>query len=212
MDLKPGTDIQQLTRLLAERFPHIENQLAAAIKAVNREFAAEDLIIPDGAEVAFFPPVSGGAHRQPILLITARPLSCDELSLEMSSDTAGAICCFSGVVRRKTVRGKEQETDALYYEAYESMALEKMRQIAREIHEQWQGIEQVGLVQRIGLLQAGEVSTLIACSGAHRDSGIFEAVSYGINRFKEIVPVWKKEITEKDQRWVTGEYRPAPGE
>jgi molybdopterin synthase catalytic subunit len=58
----------------------------------------------------------------------------------------------------------------------------------------------------------GTVSVIIACSSSHRDSGIFEATRYGIDRLKEIVPVWKKEVSKDGQEWIEGEYYPQRGE
>jgi molybdopterin synthase catalytic subunit len=73
-------------------------------------------------------------------------------------------------------------------------------------------VEGVALVQRVGTLLPGTVSVIVACSASHRDSGIFEATRYGIDRLKEIVPIWKKEFTTDGEAWVEGEYFPQPGE
>ena len=212
IDLLPGSRVENLIHSLEEQYPELENKLKNAIKAVNHEFAAEDTIIPDHAEVAFFPPVSGGAGLEPIIQITTAQLSADALIRQLTSETTGAICCFAGIVRQKTTQGEFALTQELYYEAYEAMAHEKMHQIAYEIQSRWPEIEKIALIQRIGLISAGEPSVLIACASSHRDAGIFEAAQYGINRLKEIVPIWKKEISDKDERWVVGEYRPLPGE
>jgi molybdopterin synthase catalytic subunit len=68
------------------------------------------------------------------------------------------------------------------------------------------------MVQRLGTLEPGAVTTVIGCSSGHRDEGIFEAARYGIDRMKEIVPVWKKEIGTNGSEWVEGKYKPGPGE
>jgi molybdopterin synthase catalytic subunit len=130
----------------------------------------------------------------------------------MGDITTGGISFFTGIVRGKTTRGKPMETRQLFYEAYPEMALEKMSQIVMEIKSRWVEIERVAIIQRTGELNPGEVSVLIACSGSHRDTGIFEAVRYGIDRLKEIVPVWKKEVTVDGEQWVEGTYIPKPGE
>ena len=88
------------------------------------------------------------------------------------------------------------------------MAMEKMGQLANEIRERWPTVEGIAIVQRIGHLPAGTPTVLIACTAAHRDTGIFEAARYGIDRLKEIVPIWKKEIGPDGEIWVEGTYHP----
>ena len=90
------------------------------------------------------------------------------------------------------------------------MALAKMRQVAAEIREQWPKVQGIAIAQRLGLLEVGQNTVLIACSSAHRDDGCFEAARYGIDRLKEIVPVWKKEISPDGESWIEGDYHPSP--
>jgi molybdopterin synthase catalytic subunit len=92
------------------------------------------------------------------------------------------------------------------------MAEAKMRQIAAEIRSRWRDVEGIALVQRVGILKPGTISVGIACSSSHRDSGIFEAAHYGIDRLKEIVPIWKKEVSKDGEEWIEGEYIPHRGE
>ncbi len=92
------------------------------------------------------------------------------------------------------------------------MAEAKMRQVADEIRSRWPNVEGIAIVQRIGWLDPGTPTVLIACTAAHRDTGIFDAARYGIDRLKEIVPVWKKEFGPNGESWVEGEYFPKPGE
>jgi molybdopterin synthase catalytic subunit len=92
------------------------------------------------------------------------------------------------------------------------MAEEKMRQVAIEIRQLWPDVEGIAIVQRIGHLVQGTPTVLIACSASHRDTGVFEATHYGIDRLKEIVPIWKKEVGPKGEAWVEGEYLPHHGE
>jgi molybdopterin synthase catalytic subunit len=88
------------------------------------------------------------------------------------------------------------------------MAEEKMLQVAKEIREKWGVVEGIAIVQRIGKLYPRTPTVLIACTASHRDTGVFEAARYGIDRLKEIVPVWKKEIMPDGEEWVEGEYIP----
>ena len=88
----------------------------------------------------------------------------------------------------------------------------KMRQVADEIRNKWPIIEGIAIIQRIGRLSPGTPTTVIACTASHRNSGVFDAAKYGIDRLKEIVPVWKKEIGPGGEEWVEGHYHPKPGE
>jgi molybdopterin synthase catalytic subunit len=92
------------------------------------------------------------------------------------------------------------------------MAREKMEQVAREIRDRWPMVEGVAIVQRLGHLDPGTPTVLIACTAAHRDEGVFEAARYGIDRLKQIVPIWKKEVGSGGETWVEGDYRPAPAD
>jgi len=99
-------------------------------------------------------------------------------------------------------------TERLEYEAYAPMAEAKLRQVAQEIRARWPSVEGIALVQRVGRLDAGTPTIIVACSAAHRDSGVFEAARYGIDRIKEIVPVWKKEVGPGGETWIEGHHTP----
>ena len=182
--------------------------------SINREFALDEDLVPADAEVAFFPPVSGGVEAEfpTIFRIPEDALDLDDLVAQITLPTTGAACIFSGMVRGVTTRGEAHDTAYLEYEAYEPMAEAKMAQVAREIRERWPIVEGIAIVQRIGRLDPGTPTVLIACSAAHRDTGVFEAARYGIDRLKEIVPVWKKEVGPGGEAWVEGDYIPKPGE
>ena len=92
------------------------------------------------------------------------------------------------------------------------MVYVKMVQIVAEIRQRWGDVEGVAWVQRIGMLEAGSVTIAILCTAAHRDAGVFEAARFGIDRLKEIVPIWKKEVGPGGEVWVEGEYRPREGD
>jgi molybdopterin synthase catalytic subunit len=138
-------------------------------------------------------------------LITEEPFDLNALTAHITSPTAGAVVIFTGIVRAVTSRGEPHETSYLEYEAYAPMAEATMRQIADEIRSHWPKVEGIALVQRIGRFDPGTPTTVVACAGAHRDSGVFEAARYGIERLKEIVPVWKKEVGPHGQEWVEGD-------
>jgi molybdopterin synthase catalytic subunit len=116
------------------------------------------------------------------------------------------------MVRGETRRSDPHETVYLEYEAYVPMAEAKMKQVVDEIRQKWPTVEGIAIVQRVGRLYPKTPTVLIACTAAHRDTGVFEAARYGIDRLKEIVPVWKKEVGPGGEEWVEGDYRPKPGE
>jgi len=199
---------------LIGQLPEIEENLTVAITSVNQEYAFNDNPVSEGDEVAFFPPVSGGdgdnTHPE-IFRLPTEPIDHDEIITAITTPATGAVCLFSGMVRGQTQKdGHLPQTERLEYEAYEPMALAKMRQVAAEIREQWPKVQGIAIAQRLGLLEVGQNTVLIACSSAHRDDGCFEAARYGIDRLKEIVPVWKKEISPDGESWIEGDYHPSP--
>ncbi len=146
-----------------------------------------------------------------IIAITEEVLDLNSLLEKITLPSTGAAAIFTGIVRGETVR-EGRETAYLEYEAYKPMAEAKMKQIADEIRERWPIVEGIIIVQRIGKLMPCTPTIVIACTAAHRDSGIFDAAKYGIDRVKEIVPVWKKEVGPTGEEWVEGHYIPKPGE
>lgn len=210
--LPVGARVRELKQNLIERFPLLEDRFGNLFISVNRQFADDNDEIPDHAEIAIFPPVSGGSKPPTIFCITNDPIHLDELMEKITLPTTGAACVFTGLVRAETTRGTVHSTAALEYEAYIPMAEEKMSQVAAEMRSKWPSVEGIAIVQRIGLLQPGTPTVLIACTAAHRDTGVFEASRYGIDRLKEIVPIWKKEIGPNGEIWVEGDYHPHKGD
>jgi MoaE-MoaD fusion protein len=147
-----------------------------------------------------------------IISITGADFDLDGLLAELTLPTTGAAAIFTGIVRGVTDRSGGHETRYLEYEAYGSMAEGKMHQIAEEIRARWPAVQGVAIVQRIGRLDPKMPTVVIICTAAHRDTGIFDAARYGIDRLKEIVPVWKKEVGPDGEFWVEGSYFPRPGE
>lgn len=193
-------------------YPVLAPALGSTLVAVNRAFAGLDTPVHATDEVAFFPPVSGGEERYPhpvYFAVTTDPLDIEAIHARLTRPEIGAVVSFTGFVRGMTRRdGLPEETLHLDYEAYESMAEEKMAQIAQEIWARWPEVRGVALVQRLGRIEVGGTTTFVACAGAHRDVGVFEAARYGIDRLKEIVPVWKKEVGADRSVWIEGHYRP----
>jgi len=212
IELPAGADVTVLKAVLAEIYPKMTEHLDYVLVAINKTYAGSDDLIPDGAEIALFPPVSGGDAPPTIFRVTNEDIDLNDLVASITLPSTGASCVFTGMVRGKTTRGGYQETAYLEYEAYVPMAEAKMQQVADEIREQWSSVEGIAIVQRIGRLAPGTPTVLIACSAGHRDTGVFEAARYGIDRLKQIVPIWKKEVGPDGESWVEGDYQPNAGE
>lgn len=132
--------------------------------------------------------------------ITEQPLLLEPLIEAVQRPSSGAVATFLGVVREQT-RGRQVRY--LEYEAYREMAIAKLREIADEIRQKWK-VDDVAIVHRIGRLQIGQASVAIAVSAPHRHEAL-AACAYAIDRLKEIVPIWKKEV------WTDGEEWAGPG-
>jgi molybdopterin converting factor subunit 1 len=208
--LEDPATVSSLLDRLAEQYPRLRPSLSTALVAVNQEYVFAENPIREGDEVALFPPVSGGGWPE-LFAITTDPFDIDSIIAHLTGDETGAAVVFTGVVRGLTgAAGEQRRTDYLHYEAYEPMAEAKLRQVAGEIRERYPAVHGIAIVQRIGRLEVGSPTVLIACTSGHRDDGVFEAARYGIDRLKEIVPVWKKEIGPDGAHWVEGSYHPGP--
>ncbi len=204
--------VKAFKNVLVQVYPSLQPHIGTVLVSINHEFAFDDEGIPHGAEIAVFPPVSGGSGLPTICQVTNDAVDTDALVSQITLPSTGAACIFTGIVRGETTRGQAFTTLALEYEAYIPMAEAKMHQVADEIRARWPQIEGLAIVQRIGHLEPGQLSTWIVCTAAHRDTGVFEAAHYGIDRLKEIVPIWKKEIGSKGQVWIEGAYQPKDGD
>ena len=131
--------------------------------------------------------------------VTERVITANDVIQSVEANDAGAIITFLGTVRNHT---GGRQTAYLEYEAYIPMAEKKMADIADEIRDEW-GIEKVAILHRIGRLEIGEVSVAVAVASPHRKDG-FEACKYAMDRLKQIVPIWKREVwSDGEEEWVS---------
>jgi len=160
--------------------------------AVNRSYAPRESALAAGDEVALIPPVSGGSFR-----LSEEPLSLDEVVREVASGDAGAIATFVGTTRAHS-RGRE--VVRLEYEAYEGMAEAEMKRIAADLQER-HSLLGVAIHHRVGVVEIGEKSVVIAVSSRHRVDAL-AACAEAIDTLKGSVPLWKKEIYVGGEEWI----------
>jgi molybdopterin synthase catalytic subunit len=209
INLPDATTVEQMLAAVAADYPQLAPALPTVLVAVNKAFASPHTPLTTGDEVALFPPVSGGDYAFPTYFaLSEESPDIAAIHAHLTQPDVGAIVTFSGSVRGQTAReGLPPETIHLEYEAYSAMAELKMAQIAEEIWQRWPQVKGIAIVQRLGKLEVGDLTTLVACASGHRDQGVFDAARYGIDRLKEIVPVWKKEVGRDKSVWVEGHYQ-----
>lgn len=144
-------------------------------------------------------------HHEDLFELVQAPIDVPAVRRRVRGPEDGAIVIFDGFVRNQS---HDRATKFLDYEAYEPMALSKMREIGAHLHQKF-AIRRVAIVHRLGRLQIGETSILIAVSAAHR-AAAFDACRYAIDTLKKTVPIWKKEYFEDGAVWADGELPPAP--
>jgi molybdopterin synthase catalytic subunit len=165
---------------------------AGLLYAVNRAYVERTQELRDGDEVAVIPPVSGGDFR-----ISEEPLDVAAVVAEAESDDAGAVATFVGTVRR---RSRDRDVLHLEYEAFEEMAEPMLRALADELTAR-HGLCRVAIHHRIGQVEIGEPSVVIAVSAPHRTAA-FDACREAIDTLKQTIPLWKKEIYEGGEEWL----------
>ncbi|MGH7907678.1 MAG: molybdopterin converting factor subunit 1 [Candidatus Binataceae bacterium] len=194
-----GTTVGEIWQRLVSEFSELSGHHDSVAFAVNHEYVESEFRPRAGDEVAFIPPVSGGLDPDWIgpVRIVHEKIDLAVLEGSVSDPAAGAVVRFDGMTRNENVGRRVLRLD---YEAYEPMALNEMRKIAKDAGGRWK-IVRIAITHRIGRVDIGEISVAIAVSAAHR-ADAFAACRFAIDRIKEIVPIWKKEYFEGGEVWV----------
>ena len=165
---------------------------AGLLYAVNREYVEPGYALADGDEVALIPPVSGGSFR-----LVEGQLDVAAVLREVESPEAGAVASFVGTVRRHS-RGRD--VGHLEYEAFEEMAEPMLARLGDELTER-HGLCAVAIHHRLGRVEIGEASVVIAVSAPHRSAAL-AACGEAIDTLKETIPLWKKEVYVGGEEWI----------
>jgi molybdopterin synthase catalytic subunit len=201
VDLPEGGTVEAAWHAVTARYPSLLPFRPFTLFALGDDYVPAERRLGDGDELCLFPPVSGGAGAAggaDWIEVMAQPLSERALAESVADPGAGGLALFSGVVRDQT---GGRRVKFLEYEAHAPMALAKMREIAGQVRARWPSVLRLALVHRIGRLEIGESSVMIAVSSPHRREA-FEACHFAIDTLKEIVPIWKKEHFEDGEVWV----------
>ena len=208
IDLPPEATVADLLQACRHSHPGHDQLWSSVAVAVNQEYATPEHPLSDNDEVALLPPVSGGvpensAAAKNVVFITRDRIDAEQLVSALKQGEDGAVTVFDGIVRNNT---RSRRTLYLDYEAYEEMALKQMQELAEKALADFK-IRQVVLVHRLGRLEIGETSVLIAVASAHRGA-TFDACRWIIDTLKKTVPIWKKEHFEDGAVWADGEPFP----
>lgn len=197
VEISEGCTAGELLRAVEQQIPGLKGRMAGCRVAIDQAFADADEPVHGASEVALIPPVSGGHDGPPRILLTGSPLQLSDVLACVEHPGAGGIATFTGNVRRHS-RGETIER--LEYEAYAPMATAVMTQIADGIEAEVNGAK-VAIHHRIGVLAISETAVVIAASAPHRAEA-FEACRAAIERLKDDVPIWKKEVAESGASWI----------
>jgi len=196
LELPAGSTVAAAIDALAARHAPIAKLRGRFRVAVNQDFSDDERVLVDGDELALIPPVAGGSEARHVQLL-ATPLSLDRCVAAVSGPGMGGIVTFTGVVRRQS-RGVTVER--LEYEAYAPMAVREMTRLCDEIEGEIAG-SRLAVEHRVGVLAIGDIAVVIAAAAPHRAEA-FTACRAMIDRLKDRVPIWKKEIGEDGAEWV----------
>jgi molybdopterin converting factor subunit 1 len=200
-EVPSGATVATVWEMLKREHPDLAAVERAVAFAVAQEYVDKDHSLQDNDELAFIPPVSGGAMTDEatriLCRITQDPIDLRALTDFVADPAAGAMTTFIGTTRN-TNDGRQ--VIRLEYECYPGMAEKEMQKIAAAVLTRWP-ITKIAMIHRLGRVDIGEASVAIAVSSSHRHAA-FEACHYAINQLKETVPIWKKELYEGGELWI----------
>src|ERR1700730_12872078 len=205
-ELSDGARVEDLFARYGNSFPELARFRSSVFASVNQEFAEWRAPLSSGDEVAFLPPVSGGAVSAGAMIegdlcaLVRKPIETAEIVAQLKAPPDGAVVVFEGIVRNHS---GNRSTLYLEYEAYEAMAVAKMREIGAEMREKF-SIRRYAMIHRLGRLEIGERAVFVAVCSAHR-AAAFDACRFGIDTLKRNVPIWKKEFFRDGAAWAEGE-------
>lgn len=213
-ELHAGSTVGGFLDLLRVAFPENTVPWSSIAVAVNQEYVSTNHPLADGDEVALLPPVSGGSGKKnppvpqiyvpsPNIALTHAPIEAAAIAASLKHAEDGAVVVFDGIVRNNS-RGRR--TLNLFYEAYAEMALTQMKLLASQALADFP-VRDVAIVHRLGRLEIGDTSVVIAVASAHR-AAAFDACRWLIDTLKKNVPVWKKEFFEDGAVWAQGDPFP----
>jgi len=199
LELADATNVGDAVGALAQRYPAIAQLRGRFRVAVNQDFVDDTHVLRDGDELALIPPVAGGAGDDNCrhVELTDRTLSLDRCINAVRGDGMGGIATFTGMVR---LHSRGTTIDHLEYEAYAPMAIKVMTELCNEIEAEIPGTR-IAVEHRVGTLQIGDIAVVIAAAAPHRAEA-FTACRAMIDRLKDRVPIWKKEISVDGAEWV----------
>jgi molybdopterin converting factor subunit 1 len=203
IELAEGARVEDVFAHYGQAHPRLAGFRPSLVASVNEELAAWNTAIHPGDEVAFLPPVSGGSEAavaDDIFELVHAAIGPAPFIAHVKQAHDGAVVSFDGIVRNHS---GGRPTLYLEYEAYEPMALEKMRAIGAAMRERY-AVDRIAIVHRLGRLEIGETSVFIAVSAAHRGVA-FDACRFAIDTLKRSVPIWKKEHFADGAVWAEGE-------
>lgn len=204
LEVPEGATVRVVAALLEARFPDL--QLKGALAALNENYASPEAVPRAGDTVAFFPPVAGGSGvpgadvgGRDHLFVSTGVLDHAHLHALAVAPPYGAVASFVGTVRSPNAGQKVHHID---YEGYEAMITAQMKRAASELRGRFD-LGHLVFAHRLGRLKPGEASIVIVISSAHRKAAL-EATHAAIDRLKELLPIWKHEVTEEGAHWVAG--------
>jgi molybdopterin converting factor subunit 1 len=205
--------VQSFKDHLIALYPNHAAYIRPCFMAKNQSYAGLEEPLRESDELALIPPVSGGQDPEQQVtpeetisakfVITSDPLIPDTILKKVMHSDHGASIVFVGTTREYT---NGLRTVKLEYECYVPMAMKTLQQIDDEIQQQWPGTR-AAISHRLGTVHIGEISVVIAVSAPHRDV-CYSASKFAIERLKEIVPIWKKEIWEDGSEWKGSQAGP----